>query len=484
MPEQQPIPAGDFVGEYKIIEHLGTGGFGITYRVADRSLDVEFALKEYFPWEFAVRSGQGEVRASSSQQDQFRWGLEKFKAEGQTLAALSLKHDASPYIVKVFRLFEARGTAYILQEFVDGVPLLPHVSGATTPKDIENLFFQLCDGLSYVHQRGICHLDVKPDNILIAKDTQRPKLIDFGSAKRQDTGRTVALITPAFSAVEQYSADAEHGPYTDIYALASTFYSALTGGNPPDAPTRVLDDKCLKMRDQAGFSSFSNKFLNCIDAGMRVLPSERPDSVQEWLRLAETESFSQPSQNVPVEEPLPKKKIQNAVEKQEQVAAPPKKSMWDQEPPAGKPENIEQRPYRALRLALLGVTIFVGLITIYASQGPLPDSNSRPVAQSVPKPSPPKTKSTPISAAGKRTFALRVSPTKWSEFKLHDRARSAGFLEYTVVVGSEGRFIGKASDRFIAMSESGPNYGTPPKSLQFKSLEDSDIEVLITIEER
>ena len=69
-------------------------------------------------------------------------GFEKFKAEDQTLAALSLKHDASPYIVKVFRLFEARGTAYILQEFVD-VPLLPHVSGATTPKDIENLFFQL-----------------------------------------------------------------------------------------------------------------------------------------------------------------------------------------------------------------------------------------------------------------------------------------------------------------------------------------------------
>ena len=48
MPEQQPIPVGDFVGEYKIIEHLGTGGFGITYRVADRSLNVEFALKEYF----------------------------------------------------------------------------------------------------------------------------------------------------------------------------------------------------------------------------------------------------------------------------------------------------------------------------------------------------------------------------------------------------------------------------------------------------
>ena len=90
MPEQQPIPVGDFVGEYKIIEHLGTGGFGITYRVADRSLNVEFALKEYFPWEFAVRSSQGEVRASSSQQDQFRWGLEKFKTEGQTLAALSL----------------------------------------------------------------------------------------------------------------------------------------------------------------------------------------------------------------------------------------------------------------------------------------------------------------------------------------------------------------------------------------------------------
>ena len=136
----------------------------------------------------------------------------------------------------------------------------------------------------------------------------------------------MALITPAFSAVEQYSADAEHGPYTDIYALASTFYSALTGGNPPDAPTRVLDDKCLKMRDQAGFSSFSNKFLNCIDAGMRVLPSERPDSVQEWLRLAGIEASVQQTQNVPIEEPLPEKKIQQAVGDQEQAAAPPKEA--------------------------------------------------------------------------------------------------------------------------------------------------------------
>ena len=118
------------------------------------------------------------------------------------------------------------------------------------------------------------------------------------------------------------------------------------------------------------------------------------------------------------------------------------------------------------------------------AKAPLPDSSSMPVAQSVPKPSPPQTKSTPIRAAGQRTFSLRVSPKKWSEFKLHDKARAAGFVDYKVVVGSEGRFIGKASDRFIAVSESGSNYGEPPISLRFKSLEDSDVEVMITVEER
>ena len=358
MPDQQPIPVGGFVGEYKILEHLGTGGFGITYRVADRSLNVEFALKEYFPWEFAVRDHSGEVRATGQQSEHFRWGLEKFKAEGQTLAALSLRHDASPHIVKVFRFFETRGTAYILQEFVEGVPLLSYVASVRTPKDIERLFFQLCDGLTYIHRQGICHLDVKPENILITKDTEQPKLIDFGSAKRQDTGRTVALITPAFSAVEQYSADAEHGPYTDIYALATTFYAALTGENPPDAPTRVLDDKCPKMMDQKGFASFSGRFLNCVDVGMRVLPSERPDTVEDWL----IDSDKQPSHPEPPPKPVPD--------------PPP--------PPLRNVSEDDDYTRRVGRKFLIFAAIIVGVAAVIGDQS----EDQRRVTETVAKPHP------------------------------------------------------------------------------------------------
>jgi serine/threonine protein kinase len=483
MPDQQPIPVGEFVGDYKIIEHLGTGGFGITYRVADPSLNVEFALKEYFPWEFAARDQSGNVLAASKQQEQFRWGLEKFKAEGQTLAALSLRHDASPYIVKVFRFFEARRTAYILQEFVQGVPLLQHVAKANSPKDIENLFYQLCDGLSYVHRQGMCHLDVKPDNILIARDTGKPKLIDFGSAKRQDTGRTVALITPAFSAVEQYSADAEHGPYTDIYALATTFYRALTGENPPDAPTRVLEDKCRQMLDQQGFSSFTGKFLKCIDLGMRVMPSERPDTVKDWLRAAETGPVIQRTPSEPEAGSLIERQKRRAVE-EEREAATHREGFGNQEPRPVETLIGEQRANRILRNILLGTTLFVGLIAIYAGHESTIQKDSTVAAESVSTKPSSQTRSEPVPASGQRIFSLDVSPQNWSEFKLHDKARAAGYVNYKVLVVGDGRFIGKAGDRLISVREPGLNYGEPPKSLKFKSLEDTAVKVTITIEEK
>lgn len=480
MPEQQPIPVGEFVGDYKIIEHLGTGGFGITYRVADPSLNVEFALKEYFPWEFAARDQSGNVLATNAQHEQFRWGFEKFKAEGQTLAALSLRHDASPYIVKVFRFFEARRTAYILQEFVEGVPLLGHLARANTPKDIENLFYQLCDGLSYVHRQGMCHLDVKPDNVLIAADTGRPKLIDFGSAKRQDTGRTVALITPAFSAVEQYSADAEHGPYTDIYALATTFYRALTGDNPPDAPTRVLEDKCRKMLDQQGFSSFTHKFLKCIDIGMRVMPSERPDTIKDWLHAAEMEPSVRPPENESETGSLIERE-KKRVSDEKKRAASDKRSMR-----YPTPSTSADQQQKAWRNFSLGAIIFFGLLAIYAGQGPTNVIDRRSDVEPGTNQSPSRPEKTPISASGQRTYVLNVSPNTWTVFPLQERARAGGFVDHKVVVSSEGRIIGKAStsNKLIPVGNPALNYGEPPTQLFFKSLDDTEVQVKITIEEQ
>ena len=95
----------------------------------------------------------------------------------------------------------------------------------------------------------------------------------------------MALVTPHYSPVEQYASDTAHGPYTDIYSLSATFYRVITGKKPPDAPSRVLDDDCPALVDDKSLSGYRLEILAQIDAGMRPLPKDRPQSIPEWTSI-------------------------------------------------------------------------------------------------------------------------------------------------------------------------------------------------------
>lgn len=278
----KPLPLGALLAndDYEITEVLGRGGFGITYLAQDRQLRSTVAVKEYAPADFAERAPESyDLRSTDS--SEFDWGLNRFREEGRTLARFS----NTPSIVSVARIFEENRTVYLVMEYIDGPNIVEFCESLTNPEQIEELIHALQGALSSMHDVGFIHSDLKPDNILIRTESAEPVLIDFGSTRQQSVDRTMALVTPHYSPVEQYASDSAHGPYTDIYSLSATFYRVITGKKPPDAPSRVLDDDCVLLQDYTTLTAYSADMLAQIDAGMRPLPKDRPQSISEWKSL-------------------------------------------------------------------------------------------------------------------------------------------------------------------------------------------------------
>ncbi|MCW5746360.1 MAG: serine/threonine protein kinase, partial [Alphaproteobacteria bacterium] len=141
------------VGKYEIVEVLGAGAFGITYRARDTLLGRDVALKEYLPVQFAARQADLVVLPRSTKlAEVFLWGRERFLAEAQTLAHLT----GAPGVVNVFEFLEANGTAYMVMALVRGETMEARLErdGYMTQPALARLLPPLLDGLERVHQAG------------------------------------------------------------------------------------------------------------------------------------------------------------------------------------------------------------------------------------------------------------------------------------------------------------------------------------------
>ncbi len=275
------LAPGTRIGRYVVRSVLGHGSFGITYLAHDGQLGCDVAIKEYLPMAFAVRhNGVAVVPHSTKVAEQFTWGRERFIEEGHTLAGLRGK----PGMVHVYDLVEDNGTAYIVMELVNGSTLDEKLGrdGPLSAQDVDRLLPPLLDVLATVHQAGFVHRDIKPANILLDKEG-RPVLIDFGAARAAMAARTAAMtavFTPGYAAVEQF-VDGKQGPWTDIYALAATFYRAISGRMPPRSVERALGDEYQPL---AGLkpAGFPLQLLSGIDRGLAVRPTDRPQTIEQW----------------------------------------------------------------------------------------------------------------------------------------------------------------------------------------------------------
>lgn len=281
------LPDGlELVGDFRIQRVLGAGGFGITYLADEMALARQVTIKEYFPADFAARSGTSDASPRSRDCDEdYKWGLERFLAEAQTLARFE-----HPNIVRVYRYFRANNTGYIVLRFEEGGSFkawLKNLKRAPRQAELDRIVAPLLDALEMVHAGDFLHRDIAPDNIIIRRDGS-PVLIDFGSARGEiaSHSKTVsALVKPGYSPYEQYATtSSKQGPWTDIYALGATLYHAVSGKRPPDAPSRMVHDEYVPAKDVA-LSSCRPAFLKAIDKALRLEVTERPQSIAAWREM-------------------------------------------------------------------------------------------------------------------------------------------------------------------------------------------------------
>ncbi len=285
------LPAGTLLREYRVTLVLGEGGFGIVYLAHDSALDRRVAIKEYLPSSMAARAAdgvsvaiKGEIYAAA-----YAKGLASFLNEAKLLGRFD-----HPALVKVYRFWEGNGTAYMVMPFYEG-PTLRHVLASLgrppTEDEVGAWLWPLLDALEVLHADNCFHRDVAPDNILIT--ATGPLLLDFGAARRvigDLTHALTAVLKPGFAPIEQYgeSVDMVQGPWTDIFALASVLYLAITGIKPAPATERIVADR-LKPLSQLAAGRFRPGFLAAVDRAMAVMPEFRPQSVAQFRAMLKGE---------------------------------------------------------------------------------------------------------------------------------------------------------------------------------------------------
>ena len=281
------LPAGDRIEEFEILRVIGEGGFGIVYLARDHLLHREVALKEYMPASFAERGDSRTVSVSSPRHEEaFEAGRRSFINEARLLAQFD-----HPALVRVHRFWEANGTAYMVMPFYRA-PTLREVIQSAGPRPeawLRTWLAPMLEALQVLHQQGIYHRDIAPDNVLML-DGERPVLLDFGAARQvigDATQNLNVILKPGYAPIEQYAfgEGARQGPWTDLYALAAATRYCATGKAPPPAVSRILNDE-MRPLGEVSAHPLSAVFCSAIDRALSIHAQDRPASVaqfREWL---------------------------------------------------------------------------------------------------------------------------------------------------------------------------------------------------------
>ncbi len=288
--EAYHLPPGTILqGRYILGRVLGYGGFGVTYIGFDAQLERKVAIKEFLPATFATRL-PGETALSVYQgpaSEQFSLGLKRFIDEAQVLA----QFNGVVGIVDIYDTIPGNNTGYIIMQYLQGQDLkgILNSQGVLDFEMAKDIIIQICDTLDPVHKQGIIHRDISPDNIFITDDG-KIKLLDFGAARYESSLNSKSLsviLKSGYAPEEQYRSKGEQGSWTDVYALAATFYKILSGQTPPDSMERAIDDQ---LKDLSALNvqlpiSAENAILNAL----AVRKADRTQTVAEFKAALQAE---------------------------------------------------------------------------------------------------------------------------------------------------------------------------------------------------
>ena len=282
-------------GQYLTGKCLGRGGFGATYIGRDLVLDRTVAIKEYLPGEMTMRQANtASVQPlSESFAEDFEKGRARALREGRTMLDLG----AMPKVVRLFNAFLENNTVYIVMEYIPGETLTKYIEKYEDKRlpwaEAYKLLGPLLPVLHAIHQRGIIHRDISPDNIMIRSDNGEAILLDFGISRAiEDAGKTTtktgtAILRSGYAPIEQYSRNVQQDARSDEYAYCATLYYALTGVTPPDATDFIAYNEELDPPSDLG-SDIPAKQEAALLRGMSLRRDDRYEDMQQLERALAT----------------------------------------------------------------------------------------------------------------------------------------------------------------------------------------------------
>ncbi|MBD1871414.1 protein kinase [Cyanobacteria bacterium FACHB-471] len=255
-------------GKYTLDQELGRGGFGITYRATNHALAQVVVIKT--------------INESLRQDPNFAYFYRQFQDEARRLAVCS-----HPNIVRVTDFFIEEGLPNIVMDYIPGQTLDTLVMpDKPLPEETAIHYIrQVGEALKVVHQSGLLHRDIKPQNIILRQGTDQVVLIDFGIAREFTPGITqthTSLISAGYAPIEQYISQERRSPATDVYGLAATLYTLLTARIPVAA---ALRDRVDLPAPRVVRPELSAAVSQAVMRGMAVEPQHRPANVDRWLAL-------------------------------------------------------------------------------------------------------------------------------------------------------------------------------------------------------
>ena len=262
-------------GKYTLDAELGRGGFGITFKATHHFLGQAVVIKTL----------NEELRHDPHSADYER----KFQDEARRLALCG-----HPNIVRVSDFFlenvdggVSPDRAFLVMDYIPGETLEALVlPNHPLPEAIAIQYVrQIGAALKVVHQNGLLHRDVKPQNIMLRQGTDQVVLIDFGIAREftpNSTQTHTNLISSGYAPIEQYLEQEKRTPATDVYGLAATLYTLLTAVVPVAS---ILRDRQPLPAPRDLRPELSAALNQAVLRGMAVEARHRPGSMDEWLAL-------------------------------------------------------------------------------------------------------------------------------------------------------------------------------------------------------
>ncbi len=259
-------------GKYILDTQLGNGVFSLTYRGTSQ-FNQTVVLKTL-----------PENLCQHPDFDKFRQQFLK--------VAQRLKRCQHPHLVSLLDYFEEAGRPYLVMEYISGQTLAQIIqTQVLSERKVFKYIYQVGDALSSLHQFGLLHQDIKPQNIILRQDSDCVVLCELGITCELTPGAMqthASLLSSGYVPPEQYSPEYQRTKATDIYALAATCYCLLTGSPPLPVPVRKVlqagESDCLfPLNSQQSPPKLTTRAIQAIRCALELAPEKRPQTVEAWF---------------------------------------------------------------------------------------------------------------------------------------------------------------------------------------------------------